>query len=152
MQLDRIYQTSFFGLISMSHVGNNRDKPMITVQYQMGELEVVTPLSAAEKDPIYPMPKWEEREFNPSYAESATEVAALIVNSVCIAYALAIVIMVVRWWKFTVIKAATPSFCLIIILGAVLMLCSLYSWTNYDTDSGCFVIMFTSLFAKTWPT
>ena len=49
MQLDRIYQTSFFGLISMSHVGNNRDKPMITVQYQMGELEVVTPLSAAEK-------------------------------------------------------------------------------------------------------
>jgi hypothetical protein len=58
-----------------------------------------------------------------------------------------------------VIRAATPSFCFVSQLGALVLMASTFVWTLYETDGTClakvwlietgFTLLFASLFIKT---
>ena len=110
--------------------------------------------------PIYPLPTWSEREFHPQWYAEIGEQFLVSVSAVCIALCLALVVFVLRHWKSAVIRAATPSCCLAIIAGAILMLTSNFFATLRVNDQHCaasvwmlttgFTCVFATLFIKTF--
>ena len=84
---------------------------------------------------MFPAPTWSEREFSPSFYSEANEKVMIAINSICIFLTLMLVGVVVWNWKTPVIRAATPSFCLVIIAGGVMMLMSNYFNTLGTSDA-----------------
>lgn len=85
--------------------------------------------------PIVPVPLWSEREYTQHAYESTGERVLLAFASLCIAYCLVVLAAIVRYRKHTVIVASTPEFCVLTILGAVVMLSVVYVWTLHETDA-----------------
>lgn len=52
---------TFFGPIRFDDTGKNTTKPMVTIQIQAGQRVLVAPKEIQEKDPVYPMPTWDQR-------------------------------------------------------------------------------------------
>lgn len=90
----------------------------------------LTPLSIGV-DPIFPLPTWKERVFKPSFYDAGHEQGMLAINTIIIAAF--IVVFALIWMNYThpVIRASTPSFCSLVILGKllgnVLHFC-IYAW------------------------
>lgn len=110
--------------------------------------------------PVFPLPTWPERVFDPRFYSEASEKIVIAVNSVLIVLCLLLVGVVLANWRTPVIRAATPSFCLLIILGGIMMLISNYFSTLVVNGSHCsayvwfltigFTIIFSALFIKTF--
>jgi len=52
---------TYYGPINFDETGKNAGKPMVTIQIQDGEINVVAPEEGAVAEVIYPMPAWEDR-------------------------------------------------------------------------------------------
>lgn len=52
---------TYYGPINFDDTGKNAGKPMVTYQIQNGEHVVVAPIDAAEVEPVWPAPAWDER-------------------------------------------------------------------------------------------
>jgi hypothetical protein len=106
------------------------------------------------------MPRWRERVFAPQFYSAPNEQIMLALNSVCLLFCLALIVLVVVYWRSPVIRAATPSFSVIVIVGGVLMLCSSFFNTLVVNDVHCaaqvwlltigFTLLFAALFVKTF--
>ena len=145
IQFDRYGRTSRVNEIL---VQKTQTQPLLLAPYNIGE------------QPIYPIPTWQERVFEPKWYSQSSEKAVLAVTSISIALCLILMGCVFRYWKSPVIRAATPSFCLVSIAGGVLMLASNYFATLVVSASHCaastwlltigFTLVFSSLFIKTF--
>ena len=123
------------------------------LQYQL-----ITPLGVGVES-IYPLPTWDERIFNPSYYSTSTEVAVAIINGIALFYVVSLLVGIMLYSKHAVIKASTPLFCGLVIIGGMIMLVSTYFTGLYTCDEYCavsswlltigFTIMFSALFTKT---
>ena len=52
---------TFYGPINFDETGKNAGKPMVTIQVQDGDINIVAPTDAAVADVIWPMPAWSDR-------------------------------------------------------------------------------------------
>ncbi len=52
---------TFYGPINFDETGKNAGKPMVTIQIQDGEINIVAPADAAIADPLFPAPAWADR-------------------------------------------------------------------------------------------
>ena len=83
-----------------------------------------------------------------------------VINSLCIAGIALVTALLLVHRQHTIIVAATPSFCLLINIGALLMLTSNYFHTTVASDPHCaaqiwlltmgFTLLFAPLFLKTF--
>jgi hypothetical protein len=129
------------------------------LQRRNGGLVLLSPYNIGSP-PVYPLPTWEERIFDPQFYSTTNERIMIAINSVCIALCVVLLAVVVKNWKLHVIRAATPSFCVVIILGGIFMLISNYFNTLVVNDAHCaasawfltlgFTMTFASLFIKTF--
>ena len=84
----------------------------------------------------------------------------LALNSICILACVILLAVVIKSWRLHVIRAETPSFCVVIILGGIFMLISNYFNTLVVNDAHCgrisvvshswFTLTFAALFIKTF--
>ena len=81
------------------------------------------------------MPTWEERVFAPRFYAETNEQIMVVVNSFCILLCLALMAFVCVHYRSAVIRAATPSFSIVIIIGAILMLISNYFESAYHAHT-----------------
>jgi hypothetical protein len=113
------------------------------------------------RPPIFPMPTWKEREFAPVQYGTAGEQAVVALTALCIALCAVLLALVLANHRAPVIRAATPSFCAVIILGAILMLASnFFATLSVVDDAQCaastwlltvgFTLTFAALFIKTF--
>ena len=110
--------------------------------------------------PVYPAPTWSERVWSPERYALQLEQIMAGVNSGCIIVVVAFIVMLILQSNHMVIRAATPSFCILTCLGALLMLCSNFFHTTVETSTDCaaqvwlltmgFTLLFSSLFIKTY--
>ena len=131
----------------------------VLVQYTKQSSIIVSPYNIGSQ-PLFPLPTWEEREFKPVFYAETGERIMLAINSICILLCLLLTGFVLQNWKTPVIRAATPSFCLVIIFGGIMMLISNYFNTLVVNNAHCavstwfltlgFQIVFCSLFIKTF--
>jgi hypothetical protein len=107
---------------------------------------------------VFPTPTFDEEVYRPSLYEQPVELVMAAVTAVAIAACLAMLVVILAHARHAVIRAATPSFCALTILGAILMLMSNYFHTLVASDSHCaaqvwllslgFTLLFSSLFIK----
>lgn len=120
---------------------------------------VIGPALAAAEALIYPIPTWTQRIFAPTWGSGA-EIAGTVLMALGGAVSLAWTAFLFRHWRHRVIHAASPFFCLAIVLGSLVVFVSIFSWMpNLISDSICsvrvwllplgFMTMFGSLLAKT---
>jgi len=110
-------------------------------------------------NPIYPIPSWKERVASYDYVSETSEIAMLTVNAVVLVYVLAWVGFTATYWSHRVIRAATPSFCFLVLMGCACMIISNFFATLQSSNSRCaafdwlltigFTLTFAPLFIKT---
>jgi len=109
---------------------------------------------------VFPMPTWSERIYPRfAYAFDPLDIALITATSVCLLLCLCLAVPFVFFPEHHILKAATPAACLLVLLGACMMLASNYAQTWFTDDRLCsahmfllttgFTLMFGSLFAKT---
>lgn len=120
---------------------------------------IIGPAQAAAAPLIYPMPTWQERIFNPKWGSAVEKVAtAFMVLGAVIS--IAWLIFLFYYWKHPVVYAASPLFCVTIVVGSMLVYGSVFTWMpNLVNDSTCamrawllplgFMTMFGALLSKT---
>lgn len=134
-----LFESSFYGLISSSRFGSNAQKSIVTWQYSAGaeRLEVVTPLSSAEADSVFPMPRWDEREFRPCMyclPEERAVIGVVVVLS-------ALSALLAGWlWVFRdrpYVKQASASFCVMSVVASIAVYLSLLTWPVENNAATC---------------
>lgn len=121
-------------------------------------LVVVAPYNIGQAV-IHPMPTWAEREFHPKMYSRGLEITIAVITGVSILICVILCALLMKHRKHTVIRAATPSFCVLTIVGAIMMLTSTFFHTTVASDSHCaahiwllsigFSVLWSALFIKT---
>lgn len=148
-----------YHLLQFDQYGRTSRVNEVLLQKTSGTATIISPYYL-EVTPVFPLPTWEQRIFDPIFYSEANEKAMLAINSFCI-FLCVLLIGVVLWnWKSAVIRAATPSFCLLIIFGGIMMLISNYFATLVVDDAHCaastwfltlgFTTVFSAMFTKTF--
>eukprot|EP00029_Vermamoeba_vermiformis_P005650 TRINITY_DN2019_c0_g1_i1.p1 TRINITY_DN2019_c0_g1~~TRINITY_DN2019_c0_g1_i1.p1 ORF type:complete len:811 (-),score=194.85 TRINITY_DN2019_c0_g1_i1:136-2568(-) len=159
--LGTINMRSFYGLLQFSPFGQLTTTTVATVQYdQTVATYLVSPLSSAEMDAIYPAPTWSERIENPSWYKTPAEIAIVTIAGAGVAFCLFLMILFYVWRDKPQIVASSLIFVELIMLGALMMFASIFLWTLETTTGACiarywlfnlgFGMMFANLLAKTW--
>ena len=154
---------SHYGLLAFDSTGRllGQAKDIIFGQYIINngiqEFHVLTPISVA-KSPIYPLPKWLERAFDPKIRYSNTEKGIIIVTCICIIYCCFYWVITAVYFKHPVIKASSPNFLSIFLLGSIMLLSSNFVNGLIQNDTTCraqiwlitlgFSLMYGSVFVR----
>jgi len=155
-----ISQPSMYHQADFDVYGRISLKPQVLKQIvPLGAAPIIYPFNIGGPA-LYPLPTWKERVFAPKWYGDTSERVMVGFNTVCIGVCLAVMALVFFKRQQPVFKAASPLFCMAIILGAVLMLTSNYFDTLTTNDAHCaarawllslgFTLMFASLFVKTF--
>lgn len=150
---------SFLGRISFD-IERRQLMDSLFVQYIDGEPRVIGPALAAAQTMVYPMPTWQQRQFQQQWGHSV-EIASVVFIVLAGVLMFGWMMFIIVYWKNKVIIAASPLFCLLVIIGAMMVLLSLFSWMpNLVSTHMCqvrpwllpvgFIIMFGALIAKTY--
>jgi 7 transmembrane sweet-taste receptor of 3 GCPR len=93
-------------------------------------------------------------------ADESTDVAMAVLTGVAMLLPLALLVFTCVYRKHPVVRAAAPEFLAVMIVGALAILCSVFTWMLYVTDAACilrpwlvvlgFDLMFGALVAKSW--
>src|SRR5688572_18621585 len=83
------------------------------------------------------MPTWSERVFEPKFYATTNEVVMISINSILLFSFLLLLLAVLVHRDSKVIRAATPLFCAVIIVGGCLMVASNYFATLHVNASHC---------------
>jgi len=121
---------------------------------------LVTPLSVGNA-PTYPAPSWNERSQNlGKLDDNAPEQVVTVFCSIAIVYTLCQAIFIIIYRHNPIIRAATPEFCLLCLLGTLLLLIVPFTWSLHNTTESCvarvwflqlgFSIILSALFIKTF--
>jgi hypothetical protein len=163
-ELDRVLASNQFrSFMGTSAFDASHRQTLTTLVTQLMANNTVTrvigPAQAAVDEYIYPMPTWEERIFLNKWGNGVeiTGVVLMIIGGVV---TLGWTVFLFVHWNHKVIIAASPVFCLTILLGSMLVFISIFNWMpNLINDSICnlrawllplgFFMMFGSLIAKT---
>lgn len=153
--------TSFMG-VEQNDVYNHQTLIALVTQWLNNgtQINVVGPAQAAVNNFIYPMPTWSERVFDPKWG-SREEIAGLVLICVGCAINLVWLVFIVVNWRHRKIVEASPVFCLLIILGGMIMNIAIFTWMpNLVNTPICmlrawllpigFMLMFGALLAKTY--
>jgi len=110
--------------------------------------------------PVFPLPSWKERVFDPQFYSEPNERIMLAFNSLFLGGCVALLAWLMRYMRTAVVRAATPSFSAVIVVGGMLMLLSNFCATLVVNDAHCaaqvwlltmgFTTLFSSLFIKTF--
>lgn len=157
--LQRRQMVSFMGT-SVFDVYNRQTMMSLMMQFSEGgkDAHIVGPIVAADRSPIYPMPTWKERIFNPKWG-SRVEVAGLVLMVLGVLSNVIWAILIITHWNQHIIRASSPVFCLTLLAGGILVHVSLFSWMpNLVNGAMCslralllplgFMALFGSLIAK----
>lgn len=77
---------------------------------------------------IYPIPTWEEREYNPSYYTTMSEKVLIAITAALIFGNLLLIVFVVVKRLDTFIKAANPLFLVCVLIGSCILLSTNFAW------------------------
>lgn len=150
-----------YNQVQFDRYGRTAPVNEVLVQYTnvAGGTQLLAPVNIGVPA-VYPLPTWKERVYAPEWYAQADEKILVAINSVCIALALVLAVLVLVHYRTPVIRAATPSFCLVIILGGVIMMTSNYFNTLVVNDAHCaaqvwlltigFSTIYGALFIKTF--
>lgn len=152
---------SFMGTVIFD-VNSRQTRPsLVTQSMNDGKIvNVVGPPLAAAATLVYPMPAWSERVFAPKWG-SSVEIAGTVIVAIGFAISIGWLIFLIYHWNHDVIRAASPLFCVTIIVGSMIVYGSVFTWMpNLVNSSICatrtwllpigFMIMFGALLAKTY--
>lgn len=150
---------SMYGELSFDRLGRLTRVNEVLQQQTPEGLRIVSPYNIGT-NPTFPLPTWTERTFNPQFYATLNERVMIAVNSLCILVCIGLIVAVAMHHKSPVIRAATPSFCIVTLLGAIVMLCSNYFETLVVNDAHCaaqvwllsigFTLTYASCFVKTF--
>lgn len=151
---------SFMGLNAFDNRRRQTRPPLNIQLLNSGNTSHVTgPPLAAVYGLIYPMPSWDERIFDPKWG-SAVEIVGVILMALGTLFVFVLAAFLIKFWSHKIMIAASPVFCLAVLIGALMIYISIFSWMpNLINDSVCnlrawllplgFMTMFSSLIAKT---
>jgi hypothetical protein len=155
----KVSSPGVFHSVQFDQYGRTERQNQILQQRFKNETRLLAPYNIAVPA-IFPLPTWDERSFHPKFYDTTNEKVMLAINSVCIAVCVALLAFIMTQYKTPVIRAATPSFCLVIIVGGIFMLISNYFNTLVVNDAHCaasawfltlgFTMTFAALFIKTF--
>jgi hypothetical protein len=122
---------------------------------------VVGPAIAAKSSMIYPMPTWDERTFSRQWGKHWSEMVGAVLMAIGMAVSLFWIGFIIVHWNKRTIFAASPIFCILILVGSIVIYGSNITWMpSLASDSVCamrtwllpigFMIVFGSLIGKTW--
>lgn len=158
--LRRYSTTTFKGIISWNsnHMQNNNG---FLLQSNLTNMNIISPYETATVEHIYPEPEWFERQYDKNRYKTA-EIVFMTITTLCIVsnFIWAFFILINR--NRTTIKAGSPLFLYIILIGSTIAY--LYNFVSLPslshTVGSChakkwllgvgFVIVFSSMFVKTW--
>ncbi len=167
-QVQLLYQPSPFGLLSYEIFGSWAPTNVLMIQWDYQQSDntpiwnIVAPVESQNQKLVYPMPTFDERiyvEPSTSYPSSEDRVITAL-TTICILYLLIVGILLFTSRESKIMKASTWSFCLLIVLGSIVMLSANYAWASFQTNSSCaahvwlvslgFHLIFAPLFMKTY--
>lgn len=100
-------------------------------------LEIVTPLSAATVEAVYPLPSWQERVFNNQYLKAPAEIGVITVTSLFLFITLVLMIVLIFIRNAPQIKSSSFVFCELILFGGAMVYASMYFWTIFTYTPLC---------------
>lgn len=142
-QMQLIYEPSFFGLLGSSRFGSNAQKSIVTWQYSGeggaggAELRVVTPLSAAVEDAVYPMPGWSERSYSRCMYCLPAEHAVIAVVAVVSALSVGLAAWLWAYRDRPYIKQASAGFCVASVVASVVVYLGVLTWPVENNSATC---------------
>jgi hypothetical protein len=156
-----LYKPSFYGLIAFDQYGRVVMSPQNVIQIVNGaEYQLITPYSVG-KTAIYPFPQWNERNKNTDNDYKSLEITVTVLNCLVITAIIATTVLIIRNRKSKYILASTPSFCVLILFGALVFNSSIWLWNSKSViNHSCltftilihlgFDLIFYPLFLKTY--
>mmetsp|Transcript_43184 Transcript_43184/g.109073 ORF Transcript_43184/g.109073 Transcript_43184/m.109073 type:complete len:734 (+) Transcript_43184:161-2362(+) len=127
---------------------------------QNGSSHVVAPLQAATSPVVYPIPKWDERTYNPDFFQYTSEIVMAVLAGVGAAISVILMVFVAAMHSRPAIHAAGMLFCEVILLGSLFLYAAEFTWMIYQNDGTCaalpwllccgFVLIFGTMVMKTW--
>lgn len=152
--------TSINGQLQLDTAGRTVVSDALVFQsLNNGSRLIISPLSIGV-NPVLPMPQFSDRVFVGRWFSQSIEQLVLGINTVLMVYVIALVLGFILYRKRPVMKASTPSFCILMSLGGMVMLASVYGTGLYVTTAACqaqywllsvgFSLMFGALFMKTF--
>jgi len=120
---------------------------------------VIAPVLGKTAELVYPLPKWHERVYSEDLETG--EIVILVMMLVLIAMSVIWMIFTIINWKKPTIRAASPVFLMMVLVGSIVLYLSVLTFfPHLLSDAVCtirawflgigFVILFGSLFAKSW--
>eukprot|EP01130_Rhizamoeba_saxonica_P005604 TRINITY_DN2235_c0_g1_i2.p1 TRINITY_DN2235_c0_g1~~TRINITY_DN2235_c0_g1_i2.p1 ORF type:complete len:682 (-),score=94.27 TRINITY_DN2235_c0_g1_i2:54-2099(-) len=157
--LDNTNIETAVGGVSFDPIGRNVGSTFLLFQNDVvSERKIISPLSSANADFVYPMPTWGERIEDIQFLKYDSEVIIMVVTSVAIFVVLIYSILNIICRNKQAIKVSQPIFLGIFLIGSIITLSSNYFWLLYETNVSCsmrrwtltlgFTIMFGSLFSR----
>ena len=160
MALARAQFSSFMG---RAHFDIDRRQMIdnLLIQRLGGNDVVIGPIVAANADMVFPMPKWSERTQNMRWGHP-TEIAGLLLMLIGAAVSIFWLIFLIRYWNHKVIVTSSPLFCVLILIGSLIIFASNIVWMPNLASSASvcelrawllpygFLLLFASLTFKTY--
>jgi ABC-type branched-subunit amino acid transport system substrate-binding protein len=152
---------SFLGRIGFSTWGLQNLRDVILVQADTNyDLQIVYPLGSATASFAFPIPKFDDRVFKSNYLGKTIELVLAGIIGFCIIVSIVLGALVIHFRAHRIVIAASPLFLLAILVGSILIYSTYFAWLLQAATAACyirywllglgFVMMFGSLFAKTW--
>mmetsp|Transcript_7349 Transcript_7349/g.22572 ORF Transcript_7349/g.22572 Transcript_7349/m.22572 type:complete len:733 (+) Transcript_7349:193-2391(+) len=158
--LSLLFADTWFSPFRFDITGVNIAHRWVGVQIQPeGELPFA-PIENAFTELVYPMPTWQERQYEPGWFEEGGEIAIAVMVGVAMLLLLCVGAGLAYCWRHPVMRAGTPEFLALILVGGLALLSAVFTWMLYVTTAACiarpwllalgFDLMFGSLLAKSW--
>jgi len=137
--ISRVNTPSVIGQLEMDITGRlvSGDDVIVQINAANSAYQVVMPLSSGNA-PVFPTPTWDERQQDlGTFDTDPTEYIVTAVCVVAIAYVLSLALLIIYYRDTTVVRAATPEFCLLCLAGTLALLLTPFSWSLHDTTASC---------------
>lgn len=112
-----------------------RAEPLIDGNYSNSP--VVSPLEFSKTKLVYPVPTYEEREEDLGYYKYTEEIVFTVLAAVVILANVVLIVLLFVWKENDTLRKSQPEFIQLVLLGFILVCCSIFSWQLYVTEAGC---------------
>jgi hypothetical protein len=137
-QLRLYYQPSYYGLLTTNRFGENNQKQMVILQRDAtNTLSIVSPVSSAQGDFIYPMPLFSERSYTPHVLGSDVEKVVIALVIACCTATLVMMGFLIKDRAEQPVQAAGLHYYLLMGIGALLSYISVLSWSVDNSTGSC---------------
>jgi hypothetical protein len=159
--MSRMGLTSFYGAINFDTSGQNSLNDVVYVQLDLSlDPQLLYPLTPETINPIWPIPTYQERIYNDAILGKDSEMAILGLAILGAIVCLTLVVLVIRWRHHPEIRATSPWFSSLFLLGCSIGCLWVSTWLLNTTQQLCHFrnvglafgvgLMLSSILAKTW--